>query len=57
MTKRRLADRILDEIIALRRPRSMVLELDEHIDQKSRQDQVLNQTASPFATRRQLIVE
>jgi len=57
MTKRRLADRILDEIIALRRPRSMVLELDEHVDEKSRQDQVLNQTASPFATRRQLIVE
>ena len=62
MPKRKLADRILDEIIALRRPRSMVLELDEHIDQKSRQDQVLsqtvmNQTVSPFATRRQLIVE
>ena len=77
MPKRRLADRILDEIIALRRPRSMVLELDEHVDEKSRQDQVLKetvlketalnetvldqtvltQTASPFATRRQLIVE
>ena len=77
MPKRRLADRILDEIIALRRPRSMVLELDEHVDHKSRQDQVLKetvlketalnetvldqtvltQTASPFATRRQLIVE
>ena len=67
MPKRRLADRILDEIIALRRPRSMVLELDEHVDQKSRQDQVLNETAlnqtglnrtaSSSATRRQLIVE
>jgi len=62
MHKRKLADRILDEIIALRRPRSMVLELDEHVDHKSRQDQVfnqtaLNQTASPLSTRRQLIVE
>jgi hypothetical protein len=40
----------------------MVLELDEHVDHKSRQDQVfnqtaLNQTASPLSTRRQLIVE
>jgi phosphopantothenoylcysteine decarboxylase/phosphopantothenate--cysteine ligase len=62
MHKRKLADRILDEIIALRRPRSMVVELDEHVDEKSRQDQVFNQTvlnqaASPSSTRRQLIVE
>ena len=29
MPKRQLADRILDEILALRRPRSVVVELDE----------------------------
>ncbi|MGA3262563.1 MAG: hypothetical protein ABSC47_00800, partial [Terracidiphilus sp.] len=52
MPKRQLADRILDEILTLRRPRPLVLEFDEHQDEKSRQDQVLNQT-----TRRQLIVE
>jgi len=33
MPKRKLADRILDEIVTLRRPRSMVLEMDEHQDQ------------------------
>ncbi len=54
MPKRQLADRILDEILTLRRPRPLVLELDEHLDEKSRQDQVLSQTAS---VRRQLIVE
>jgi phosphopantothenoylcysteine decarboxylase/phosphopantothenate--cysteine ligase len=54
MPKRQLADRILDEILTLRRPRPLVLELDEHQDVKSRQDQVLSQTA---AARRQLIVE
>jgi phosphopantothenoylcysteine decarboxylase/phosphopantothenate--cysteine ligase len=54
MHKRKLADRILDEILTLRRPRSLVLELDDHQDEKSRQDQVLSQTATD---RRQLIVE
>ena len=57
MPKRQLADRILDEILTLRRPRSMVLEFDEHVDEKSRQDDVLRQAASPSGTRRQLIVE
>jgi phosphopantothenoylcysteine decarboxylase / phosphopantothenate---cysteine ligase len=57
MPKRQLADRILDEILTLRRPRSMVLELDEHADQKSRQDEVLKQAASPSGSRRQLIIE
>ena len=56
MHKRKLADRILDEILTLRRPRSMVVELGEHEDQKTRQDHVLNETAAP-AARRQLIVE
>jgi phosphopantothenoylcysteine decarboxylase/phosphopantothenate--cysteine ligase len=54
MPKRQLADRILDEILALRRPRSLVLEFGEHQDEKARQDQVLQQTA---ASRRQIIVE
>ena len=57
MPKRQLADRILDEILTLRRPRSMMLELDEHVDEKVRQDQVLEQAAAPSAGRRQLIVE
>jgi phosphopantothenoylcysteine decarboxylase/phosphopantothenate--cysteine ligase len=57
MPKRNLADRILDEIVTLRRPRSMMVELDEHVDEKSRQDEVLQQTAQPSASRRQLIVE
>ena len=57
MPKRNLADRILDEITTLRRPRSMVLEFDEHVDEQTRQDEVLQQAAQPSAPRRQLIVE
>jgi phosphopantothenoylcysteine decarboxylase/phosphopantothenate--cysteine ligase len=55
MTKRKLADRILDEILTLRRPSSMLLELDDHPDAKSLQDRVLSE-ALP-AVRRQQIVE
>ena len=36
MPKRQLADRILDEILTLRRPRSLVLELDEHAGRRRR---------------------
>jgi phosphopantothenoylcysteine decarboxylase/phosphopantothenate--cysteine ligase len=57
MPKRSLADRILDEIVTLRRPRSMVVELDEHVDEKTRQDEVMKQADPPFAHGRQLIVE
>lgn len=61
MPKRLLADRILDEILVLRRPRSLVVEMDEHEDQKSRQkslqDRVLSEAISPAAARGQLIVE
>ena len=57
MHKRKLADRILDEILALRRPRPLVLELDEHEDVKSRQDRVMNEAVPPAAARRELIVE
>jgi phosphopantothenoylcysteine decarboxylase/phosphopantothenate--cysteine ligase len=57
MPKRQLADRILDEIVGLRRPRSVIVELDLHEDAQSRQNRVLNETISPAAARRQLIVE
>jgi phosphopantothenoylcysteine decarboxylase/phosphopantothenate--cysteine ligase len=57
MPKRSLADRILDEIVTLRRPRSLVLEFDEHVDEKSRQDDVMKQAAPALGSGRQLIVE
>jgi phosphopantothenoylcysteine decarboxylase/phosphopantothenate--cysteine ligase len=53
MTKRKLADRILDEIVALRRPRPLMME----IEGVSPQDEVLSQSAAPSAARRQLIIE
>jgi phosphopantothenoylcysteine decarboxylase / phosphopantothenate---cysteine ligase len=56
MPKRQLADRILDEILALRRPRAVVVELDEQQDAQTIQDRVLKETASSIA-RRQIIVE
>ena len=54
MSKRKLADRIFDEILTLRRPQSLLLELED--DTISRQDRVLNETI-PTAAARQLIVE
>jgi phosphopantothenoylcysteine decarboxylase/phosphopantothenate--cysteine ligase len=57
MPKRQLADRILDEILTLRRPRPVVVELDGQQGQQSRQDCVLNETVEPAAARRQLVVE
>jgi phosphopantothenoylcysteine decarboxylase/phosphopantothenate--cysteine ligase len=56
MPKRELAERILDEIVTLRRPQSVVMEMDEHTDAKSRQDSVRNE-AVPSVSDRQLIVE
>jgi phosphopantothenoylcysteine decarboxylase/phosphopantothenate--cysteine ligase len=56
MPKRQLADRILDEILALRRPRSVVQEFDDGEDEKARQDRVLREAETP-PSRRQLIVE
>ena len=53
MAKRKLADRILDEILALRRPKPLMVE----IEGVSTQDEVLSQSVSPSAARRQLIVE
>ena len=57
MPKRQLADRILDEILALRRPRAVVVELDERDSAQSRQDRVLDETIAAGARRRQLVVE
>jgi len=42
MPKRKLADRILDEVLALRRPQSLLLELEGDMGQ----DEVLKQSAS-----------
>jgi phosphopantothenoylcysteine decarboxylase/phosphopantothenate--cysteine ligase len=53
MPKRKLADRILDEIVALRKPKPLMVELEG----VSLQDEVLSQSAAPAASRRQLIVE
>ena len=53
MPKRKLADRILDEIVALRRPKPLMVE----IEGVSPQDEVLKQSVSPSAARRQLIIE
>ena len=57
MPKRSLADRILDEILVLRRPRSLVVELDEGADTKPRRQGAADETIVPAASRRQLIVE
>jgi phosphopantothenoylcysteine decarboxylase/phosphopantothenate--cysteine ligase len=62
MHKRQLADRILDEILALRRPRPMVVEIDmqgpaEPENEKSAQDRVLEESIVTTASRRHLIVE
>jgi phosphopantothenoylcysteine decarboxylase / phosphopantothenate---cysteine ligase len=52
MTKRKLADRILDEILTLRKPRPVVFEVDEDRPQ----DKVLSESVIP-AARRRIIVE
>jgi len=53
MSKRKLADRILDEIVALRRPRPLVFEVDEG----SPQDKVLSESVVAASARRRIIVE
>ncbi len=53
MPKRKLADRILDEIAVLRKPRSVVVEMD----QPTAQARVLSESDAPVAARRPLIVE
>jgi phosphopantothenoylcysteine decarboxylase/phosphopantothenate--cysteine ligase len=57
MPKRKLADRILDEILALRRPRALLVETDHQTQAQTPQEQVLSQSDSPAAARHQLIVE
>ena len=61
MAKRELADRILDEIVALRAPRTMMLELDgqQADDEPARpsDDRAPEETAVVAASRRQLVVE
>lgn len=56
MPKRQIADRILDEILVLRRPRSVVMEIDEHEGAQSGQEPAAKKDALP-AARRQLVVE
>ncbi len=53
MPKRKLADRILDEIAVLRKPRAVVVEMD----QPTTQARVLSESDEPPAVRRSLIVE
>jgi phosphopantothenoylcysteine decarboxylase/phosphopantothenate--cysteine ligase len=57
MPKRKLADRILDEILTLRRPLSLMVELEGISREETPQSDVRNQSLSPAAARRQLIVE
>jgi phosphopantothenoylcysteine decarboxylase/phosphopantothenate--cysteine ligase len=62
MPKRQLADRILDEILALRKPRPVMLEMDEHQETapgvaQPGQEDVADETVIVTSSRRQLIVE
>lgn len=57
MPKRQLADRILDEILALRRPRPLMVEIDAGSNEGTSQDQVLNQSEIVVGSRQQLVVE
>jgi phosphopantothenoylcysteine decarboxylase/phosphopantothenate--cysteine ligase len=58
MPKRKLADRILDEILTLRRPRAVIVELDgEPAGPQTSQDRVLGESISLGSARRQIIVE
>jgi len=62
MPKRQLADRILDEILSLRRPRPVLLEIEgqgtaEPESEKSAQDRVFEESIVTAGPRRQLIVE
>lgn len=57
MPKRKLADRILDEVLALRRPRPLMVETDGDIDPQTSQDEVLRKSDVRAGARRPLIVE
>ena len=55
MPKRQLADRILDEILALRRPRQVLVEIDEKEEQNPLQDHPLH--SSGLAPARRIVME
>jgi phosphopantothenoylcysteine decarboxylase / phosphopantothenate---cysteine ligase len=57
MPKRKLADRILDEIVTLRRPQSLVVETDAEPESRSSQQQVRAQSEVAAPARRALIAE
>jgi len=62
MPKRQLADRILDEILTLRQPRPVMLEMDEGRagapdEAQARQDRIFEESVIATASRRRLIVE
>ena len=57
MPKRELAERILDEIVLLRRQRPVMEELDGVGSRQILQDRVLSETAPVVSARRQIIVE
>lgn len=57
MPKRRLADRILDEVLQLRRPRSLLLELDQEALQTAERDPSTQEAGELPPARPRLIVE
>ncbi len=57
MPKRQLADRILDEILILRRPRSLVVEFDAEQSTQFAQERVRSESLPVGGARRQIIVE
>jgi phosphopantothenoylcysteine decarboxylase/phosphopantothenate--cysteine ligase len=57
MPKRQLADRILDEILTLRKPRPVVVEVEGSDSRQTDQDRILNEAAQAIPARRQIVVE
>ncbi len=57
MPKRELADRILDEILTLRRPRPVMLELDAELNRQAGDDHAFEEEIVAATSRRRLIVE
>ncbi len=57
MPKRQLADCILDEVLILRRPRAVVVEVDAHQDTQAAQARVLSESIPAGASRRQIVIE
>jgi phosphopantothenoylcysteine decarboxylase/phosphopantothenate--cysteine ligase len=52
MTKRKLADRILDEVVGLRRPQSLLVELSG-----MEPESALEESEIAIASRRQIMIE